>query len=275
MNGRVSRVILMGTRPACLSALNILQTIQGVQIQALVTRPISEEKKPYWDSKLIMKAEALGISVVKSLEELVLNEIDFALSVNYWKMIPSSFIQSCNFGIVNLHHSFNLSIKGRMCATRAIQACEEGGLNFTGSSLHYINEHLDAGPVIQSLPSLIRKTDTAYEVFQRTEKLGRKLLETWLPTLPFRKVPACLPENPLRQFPLVGKDLTDIKGDLVKNPARFYNIVRSYEFKNLFEPAFFEDQFGNKEYLTTKNQGENSTILVIDETRKIYRMKRS
>ena len=270
MQSRISRVVLLGTRPACLHALQILQATSRVQIQALVTRPISKESKPYWEEKLIEQAKNFEIKVIESTEDLELDEFDFALSVNYWKKIPESFIKRSRFGVVNLHHSFNLSIKGRMCATRAIQACEEDKLNFTGSSIHYINEHLDAGPIIQSLPCLIHNTDTAYEVFQNTERLGKNLLETWLPILPFRKVPAYLPDNSLNQFYLVGKNLTRFKRELFNNPLSFFNIVRSYEFRDLFEPAFFENNSGNKEYLTTSKTNQSSLILVIDDMRKIY-----
>jgi methionyl-tRNA formyltransferase len=264
-----TRVVFLGTRVLGSYALDLLKSLEHVNVAAVVSRPLHEEKHPYWISGPFESAQIARIPVVSSIEEIDF-DFDFGLSVNYWKKIPNDFLTRAKLGIVNLHHSFNLEVKGRMCTTKAIQNCKDGITNFTGSTLHYINQEFDAGPIIQSLPCIIEDHETAYEVFQKNEILGKELLDFWLPILTKTKVQVSIPQKVDSKKFLDNHDLTSKMDYFRLNKFEFYNIVRSFEFNNFFEPAFYLSFSGQKKYLTIRREKGITTVSTVDAMRAVY-----
>lgn len=263
------RVVLLGTRPACSFALDLIRKTAGVALVAVVSRPVAQERRAHWTEGPYEIAKQAKIPVLGSASELEEIAFDFAVSVNYWSIIPKTIIDKAPLGIVNLHHSFNLSIKGRMCATKAIQNCNDNVLNFSGSTLHYINEFLDEGPIIQSMPCIIEKEDLACDVFNKTEILGMQLLSFWIPILTKQRVPVSVPASS-QEYPLEKRDVTGRMSELMNSPTRFYNLVRSFEFSDHYTPAYYVNSVGEKKFLTIRSEIGLSRLIAVDSSRSIF-----
>jgi methionyl-tRNA formyltransferase len=139
----------------------------------------------YW----ILKAQAekdFSVSFVhtnnkKALEGLdvtygsyldVINNSDIVFSLGYWKKIPKEDIDSVSMGIVNFHHSYELKFKGRHCSTWALVHNEK----VHGSTMHFIDEKIDEGKIIDSNFFYIHEEDVAEDLFKKANNVGFELL---------------------------------------------------------------------------------------------------
>jgi methionyl-tRNA formyltransferase len=103
----------------------------------------------------------------------VIESSDVVFSLGYWRIIGESDIEKVPIGIINFHHSYKLKYKGRHSATWAIRNDEK----FHGSTIHFIDKKLDEGKIIDSRRFRIEKTDTAEDVFIKSNKLGFVMLK--------------------------------------------------------------------------------------------------
>lgn len=130
----------------------------------------------WWQDNLGTTATNLGIPIM-SYEELLSNQPDIIFSINYWKTIPHSDIKKVPLGIVNIHHSYLLKYKGRYSTSLAILNARKLNCWEHGTTLHYINEKLDEGDIIDSAKCDIFETDTAETLFERVERLAVELFK--------------------------------------------------------------------------------------------------
>lgn len=123
-----------------------------------------------WD---IFAEQCPGFNDFKRLSfEETAESSDLVFSFGYWKKISAEDIAKVKLGIVNLHHSYCLRYKGRHTCTWAIQ----NGESLHGSTLHYIDEQIDVGQIIDSLSCRITNDDTAFTLLQKVNTLAFKML---------------------------------------------------------------------------------------------------
>lgn len=103
----------------------------------------------------------------------VIENSDVVFSLGYWRIIHESDINKVPIGIVNFHHSHRLKYKGRHSATWAIRNEEK----FHGSTMHFIDKELDEGKIIDSKNFKIGPTDTAEDVFTKSNEVGLAMLK--------------------------------------------------------------------------------------------------
>jgi methionyl-tRNA formyltransferase len=133
----------------------------------------------WWDSAIDKLYERLNIPSYRSLEELVdKSKPDLVFSLNYWKIIPSDILSKVNCGIINLHHSYLLRFRGRHTCSWAIIHARKDNNWVHGTTLHYIDEELDNGNIIDSWSCEIKETDTAEILFNRVENLAYEMFIT-------------------------------------------------------------------------------------------------
>jgi methionyl-tRNA formyltransferase len=118
----------------------------------------------------------LNIPLV-SYEDLFNKKPDLIFSINYWKKIPIEDINKISLGIVNVHHSYLLKYKGRYSTSYAILNARRLNCWEHGSTIHYIDENLDEGKIIDSEKCPIFETDTAEILFERVENLSVDLFK--------------------------------------------------------------------------------------------------
>ena len=112
------------------------------------------------------------VDLYSSANEAISNS-DLTVSLGYWKVLKKDQIAKSKKGIINFHHSYALKYKGRHCATWAIRNEEE----VHGSTMHFIDENLDSGNIIDTDFFKIKETDTAEKIFLKANKIGLFLLK--------------------------------------------------------------------------------------------------
>jgi methionyl-tRNA formyltransferase len=257
------KVIFLGSRPLGFAALKILQGIKDYKIVGAVVKepPVGAwwAQDPFW----------LEIPRL-TLEDLESVEFDLGVSINFWKIIDPKIIMRPRLGFVNIHHSYNLSLRGRDMATHAILNARDSGRWYHGATLHYIDEGLDTGPIIASQSCTITEWDTAWTLFEKVESLGKNMLETWLPRLALGRPPLCEPEkNQPLNLRRPNEDVRVIS-DIFSNPLRAYDIVRAYDFAGHYPPA--STAINGEMFFLTTESGKGSPLIDLGGRRGIFRL---
>ncbi len=256
------RVLFLGSRPLGLKALRLLRSLSNVEITGVVTQAPTPSawwsEDPYF---LMSEAETQASDLSKF-------EFDIGISVNYWKLIPEDILQIPKLGFLNIHHSYNLCIRGRNCATQAILRSRPENKWFHGTTLHYMSSQLDSGPVIASASCSITELDTAWTLFHKTEELALDLLREWLPRSLNGRLPSLTPDN--RGAQCFRNDQVDsLIKDPHEDPLATYDKVRAFDFNHKRPPAFMVKD-GKKVWLTTEIHHAREAMLTIDNQRKVY-----
>lgn len=256
------RVVFCGGRPLGSHSIELLEKMDNIEIVGCVTKapPINAWWKNDPHEYVINKYPSL------ELEDLNDLDFDFGISINYWKIIPDNIIMKPKLGFINLHHSYNLSYKGRDMTTHVLRSFRKNKQFFHGTTLHYTDDGLDTGPVIASLPCDILESDTAWSLFNKTEEVGEELLEYWLPKLVLNKAPTMKPE-PNDELNFRKELKREVDGNMTD--VEMYDFVRSLDFNNLFEPAYLVIR-GEKRYLTISNSLGSEVFRDLGCGRKIY-----
>ena len=152
-----------------------------------------------------------------------LNASDVVISFGYWKILTAEQINRVPHGIVNFHHSYKLKYKGRHAATWAIRNQEK----VHGSTIHYINEKLDDGSIIDSESFRIKKHATAEEIFRQANAVGFNLLKKNFQDIINKKSFQHIKPSK-KSYTFKEKDLQhEISLKDLKNPDKVYREVRA------------------------------------------------
>ena len=95
------------------------------------------------------------------------------------------------------------------------------------------------------------------------------MLEIWLPRILRSRPPVAFPE-PMHPLNLKTDGNAKFIIDIFRDSLDSYDIVRSYDFNNVFEPA--STKLNNElVYLTVQKEFGSEVLLEIDSSRKIYK----
>ncbi len=187
------------------------------------------------DSSLIKKSidYSNDFTFFKNIDS-VLKSSDIVISLGYWKILTAKQISQVPYGIINFHHSYKLKYKGRHAASWVIRNEEK----VHGSTMHYINEELDSGSIIDSKYFKIKKHATAEEIFVQANHVGLNLLKNNFKNI-INKKPLRLIEPSKEYYTYKEKDLShEISLKDLKNPDKVYREVRALTFENTPAPYF-------------------------------------
>ena len=92
--------------------------------------------------------------------------VDLICLAGYMRILGKSFIQEFQGKVVNIHPSLLPAFPGLDAQRKALEA----GVKFSGCTVHFVNEQVDAGPII--LQSAVPVYDS-----DDTEKLSQRILE--------------------------------------------------------------------------------------------------
>ena len=132
----------------------------------------------WWQDKFRITLEENNIPTFKDLETLLYKKPDIIFSINYWKKIDATQLSKVPLGIINIHHSYLLKYKGRYSTSWAIMHARKLNCWEHGTTLHYINENLDEGKIIDSWRCDISEDDTAETLFMKVEELAYELFKS-------------------------------------------------------------------------------------------------
>jgi len=128
----------------------------------------------------------------KLTDQLNQHKVDFVILAGYMRLLGPAFVKYFSNRIINIHPALLPSFKG----VHGIRDAWEYGVRYTGITVHFVNEDMDAGPVIaqavvpvlakESLESLEKRIhrvehqlypDTIKKVLTKKHKIvGRKMI---------------------------------------------------------------------------------------------------
>jgi phosphoribosylglycinamide formyltransferase 1 len=122
---------------------------RGIPAQAIPSRGL--EREPY--DKL----------VIAGLEE---KKVDLVCLAGYMRLLSPAFVAAYRGRILNIHPSLLPAFPGLESQRQAI----EHGAKFSGCTVHFVDENLDAGPIILQAAVPIRDDDTPETLSERVLK---------------------------------------------------------------------------------------------------------
>jgi len=100
------------------------------------------------------------------IDELRRRDVELVCLAGYMRLLSRDFIHAFENRIVNIHPSLLPSFPGLNVQQQAIEA----GVKISGCTVHFVNEDLDAGPIILQRAVDVKDDDTA-------ETLAARILE--------------------------------------------------------------------------------------------------
>lgn len=175
------RIVFMGTPEAAVPSLRRLLD-DGHELVAVWTQP----DKPAGRGKKVsvrpvkLAAQLLGLPVyqpakIKTEEAKNLfasHGADLAVVVAYGRILPSEFLQAPRRGCVNVHFSLLPAYRGAAPVNWAIANGEQK----TGVTTMFIEEELDAGPILLQRETPIGEAETTPKLMLRLAEMGADLL---------------------------------------------------------------------------------------------------
>ena len=177
--------------------------------------------------------------------EEVLEKSDMVFSLGYWRILKKHQIEKVKSGIVNFHHSHNLKYKGRHSATWVIRNNELTH----GSTMHFIDEKVDEGRIIDTNFFYVNPDDTAEMIFEKANQTGLEILISNFEDLVNGNYEVKSIENlDGKNFKFKKKDLNhEIRLNTLINEEQLYRELRSLAFDK--KPSPFIMLCGKKVYL--------------------------
>ena len=105
------------------------------------------------------------------VKELKKERIGLICLAGYMRMLSPGFVESYRDRILNIHPAILPLFKG----TRAIRDALDHGVKVTGVTVHFVNEDMDAGPVILQERVRIKPDDTEESLAKRIHNLEHRL----------------------------------------------------------------------------------------------------
>src|SRR5215213_1611967 len=100
------------------------------------------------------------------IDELRRRDVELVCLAGYMRLLSKDFVRAFENRILNIHPSLLPEFPGLNVQKRAIDA----GVKVSGCTVHFVNEDLDAGPVILQEEVEVKDDDTA-------ESLASRILE--------------------------------------------------------------------------------------------------
>src|ERR1700732_5206940 len=107
-----------------------------------------------------LEREAFDRQVVEVLNE---HQVDLICLAGYMRLLSPYFVASFPNRILNIHPSLLPSFPGLESQRQAL----EYGVKFAGCTVHFVDENLDAGPIVLQAAILVRDEDTEATLSER------------------------------------------------------------------------------------------------------------
>lgn len=139
----------------------------------------------------LFEAKVIGCRCREDMRDLALSlrkygpELGCISSFSY--ILPSALLDLFPRGVVNLHGGRLPYYRG----ANVLQWAIINGEKQAGVTLHYVDEGVDTGPIIDMALVEISMADTAIEVRENLMNAGLGLWQKWIGKMLVSKVPAC------------------------------------------------------------------------------------
>lgn len=244
------RIAIIGSRALACKITSWISNTQDVEIVGGMHPPF----KGWWQDEFQTTLEENNIPTFDDLDLLLEKQPEVVFSINYWKKIDGAQIAKIPLGILNIHHSYLLKYKGRYSTSWAIINARKLNCWEHGTTLHYIDDKLDEGSILDSWKCDIREDDTAETLFEKVELLAFEMFKA-----NFNKM-----LGPVNEFLQVaeqsffyGKESNDLQIPANAKIEEIYDFVRAWTFKDRPKPFML---FNNKKIILTLDNGTEGEI---------------
>ena len=182
---------------------------------------------------------------IKNDRENFLRDLDaldpaVGVIVSYGRILWPELIGMFPNGVANLHFGKLPEYRG----ANILQWAIIDGAKETAATLHYVDQGIDTGPVIDVTPMPIEDNDTALSLRRKLSFVGKEMLKVWLPKLLKNRVPAIEQDESRANF-WPRRTEADGQIDWSWSDERIRNLTRA-----LVPPwpgAFYIDRMGKKQ----------------------------
>lgn len=244
------RIAIIGSRELACKISKWIYDSKQVEIVGGMYPPF----EGWWHDEFQVTLDEHNIPTFNDLDLLLEKQPDVIFSINYWKKIDAAQISKVPLGIVNIHHSYLLKYKGRYSTSWAIMNARRLNCWEHGTTLHYIDERLDEGNIIDSWKCIITEEDTAETLFQKVEILAFDMFKS-----NFKKMLTPVHEflEPSKQSFFYDKNSNNLQIPIDARTEEIYDFVRAWTFKDRPKPFIL---FKNKKINLTLDNNNLSEV---------------
>jgi len=160
----------------------IIEAVKAGEIDAELALVFSNNRK----ARALKRATDAGIQTLclvrkdyatpQSYDRAIVNElkkesIDFIALAGYMKILTAYFTKEYKNRIINVHPSLLPSFKGK----QGIKDAFTYGAKITGVTIHFVNEKMDAGPIILQESFKIQERDTLETLTEKVHAVEHKI----------------------------------------------------------------------------------------------------
>jgi phosphoribosylglycinamide formyltransferase 1 len=106
------------------------------------------------------------------LEKLTQLEVDFIVLAGYMRLLGHVLLQAYNRKIINVHPSLLPAFAGKDAIGQAL----DYGVKVTGVTVHFVDEGMDTGPIIDQRAVTIDSEETRETLIKKIQEQEHKLL---------------------------------------------------------------------------------------------------
>ncbi len=119
------------------------------------------------DYKSFKSKKDYNKTLLEKLEDL---KPDLIVLAGYMRILPPFIVERFRYRIINIHPALLPAFPGLNAIERAYRA----GCKITGITIHYVDEGVDTGPIIEQAALRIRKGESLEELERRIHRLEHK-----------------------------------------------------------------------------------------------------
>lgn len=234
------RVVFLGSSLLGVKCFKHLLSCPDIKTIALLTYP--PKIGGIYDlayKELIELARRHSVTLIEKEEDLLQFDLDIGFTVHHLKIIEKPIIDHFSVGIVNLHSGPLPEYRGNFPFIHAI--CD--GESAYGSTIHFIDEGIDTGPIIKSSECDIGPEETSWQLFEKLRTILYDDFVSILSSVISGAVKATPQSEIIKSTNIQPKTYTRSmleekrKIDSSWPQEKIYNHVRAFQFPGI-EPAY-------------------------------------
>ena len=167
-NGSNFQAIIEASRKGLFNAKIALMVCDNPNAYAVTKAKNESIKTLLLDINDFPSQEAFEARII---EELITEHIELICLAGYMRLLLPSFINKYREKIINIHPALLPSFKG----IRGIKDALDYGVKVTGVTVHFVNEDMDAGPIILQEAVTIEDNDTKETLAEKIHKIEHRL----------------------------------------------------------------------------------------------------
>lgn len=166
----MKKIIVFGDLPIATKVSKLIMHDKKSKLFAIVignARPKNND--PFNDELLIDYAQKKNISIINihDIDKFEDKFFDLGITVRFSKIIGEETLKKFKIGILNFHGGLLPEYGGLYSSVHSILNREKKG----GGTLHWLDKKIDTGNILKRCDFEIKKSDTSFSVFQKTQKI--------------------------------------------------------------------------------------------------------